>query len=127
MGDLRADMNSPEATARLNALARPAAPGPGEANKQPNIGQSRTGHFNDGIQTAVAANDAPPVGPPAPIEQAPSADPMAAAKSLFPKSMQRSEQYAKVSRETNGFRASPPVRSYDDSSRSWRQAGRTNT
>jgi hypothetical protein len=112
MGDLRADMASPEATARLNAMAQPASPGPGEANKQPNIGQSRTGHFNDGIQTAVAANDAPPVGPPAPIEQAPEADPMAAAKALFPKSIQRTEAYAKVARETGGFKSGPPSRGY---------------
>ena len=105
------DLSSPEATARINAMARPAAPGPGEGNKQPNIGQSRTGHFNDGIQTAVAANDAPPVGPPAPIEQAPEADPMAAAKALFPKSIHRNEAYAKVSRETNGFKT-PPSRGY---------------
>jgi hypothetical protein len=49
---------------------RAAATGPGEGNKQPNIGQSRTGHFNDSVNTSLAANDAPPVGPPATIAQA---------------------------------------------------------
>jgi hypothetical protein len=101
------DISSPEATARINAMARPAAPGPGEANKQPNIGDSRTDHFNDSVQTSVAANDAPAVGPPDPI-----GDPTADAKSLFPKSIQRNEAYARVARETNGFKSAPPSRGY---------------
>ena len=54
-------------SAAAYAAARACSPGPGDGNKQPNIGDSRTGHFNDGVQTAVAANDAPPVGPPTSI------------------------------------------------------------
>jgi hypothetical protein len=54
-------------SAAAYAAARACSPGPGDGNKQPNIGQSRTGHFNDSIQTAVAANDAAPVGPPTSI------------------------------------------------------------
>jgi hypothetical protein len=95
------------------AAAKAGSPGPGEGNKQPNIGQSRTGHFNDGIQTAVAANGATPVGPPASIEQAPSADPMAAAKNLFPQSIQRNAAYQKAAKDAHGVR---PVRRYDDNS-----------
>jgi hypothetical protein len=79
--------------------------GPGDANKQPNIGESRTGHFNDGIQTAVAANDAAPVGPPDPI-----GNPYSDAKNLFPASIQRNAAYQKAASDAKGVR---PVRRYD--------------
>jgi hypothetical protein len=89
------------------AAAKASSPGPGEGNKQPNIGQSRTGHFNDSIQTAVAANGADPIGPPSPIEQPPAADPFAASKQLFPQSIQRNAAYQKAATDAHGVR---PVR-----------------
>ena len=80
--------------------------GPGDGNKQPNIGQSRTGHFNDGAQTAVAANDAPAVGPPDPI-----GTPTADAYSLFPNSIARNKMNNQAAADAKGVR---PVRRYPD-------------
>src|ERR1035441_9691892 len=92
-------------SAAAYAAARACSPGPGDGNKQPNIGESRTGHFNDGIQTAVAANDAAPVGPPDPI-----GNPYSDAKNLFPQSIQRNAAYQKAASDAKGVR---PVRRYD--------------
>jgi hypothetical protein len=76
--------------------------GPGEANKQPNIGQSRTGHFNDSVGTSLAANDAPPVGPPSPTAGA-----MNDAYSLFPNSIARNKMNNQAAADAHGVR---PVR-----------------
>jgi hypothetical protein len=90
------------AVADAYAAAKASSPGPGEGNKQPNIGQSRTGHFNDGVGTSLAANDAPPVGPPTSI-----ADPTADAYSLFPNSIARNKMNNQAAADAHGVR---PVR-----------------
>jgi hypothetical protein len=102
--------------AHAYAEARQAQPGPGEANKQQNEGQSRTGHFNDSVGTSRAANDstahdgllnqdansAPdsPSATKAPAWTPPTDGASDDAKKFFPRSIQKNEKYAQVQRDT---------------------------